>query len=187
MATIRSGNQAALLVVDVQAGVVAGAWQRDERVANVALAVRRAREAGVPVIWVQHNDDELKLGSPEWQWVPELVPADGELHIHKRHNSSFEQTELDAVLAAGGIAHLVLAGAASNWCIRATAYAALERGYDLTLLEDAHLTGTMELDGRRVEAQSVIDDLNIAMRWLSYPGRRNGCASAAGVAFSAAA
>lgn len=80
----------------------------------------------------------------------------------------------------------MLAGAATNWCIRATAYGALERGYDLTLIKDAHTTGTMEFDdGTRIEAENVIHELNIAMTWLSYPGRTNGAATAEEVDFAA--
>ena len=82
-------------------------------------------------------------------------------------------------------ARVVLAGAATNWCIRATAYGALERGYDLTLVNDAHTTGSMVLDdGTSVQADSVIRELNIAMTWLSYPGRKNGTAMADAVDFA---
>ena len=185
MASIRKGNIPVLLVVDVQVGVVREAWDAPRIVGNVAHAVERARERGVPVIWVQHADEDLVTGSAQWQWVPELVPAKGELRIHKHFNSSFEQTPLEEELARLGATHLVLAGAATNWCIRATAYGALDRGYDLTLVSDAHMTGTMELeDGTRIEAADVIKELNIAMTWLRYPGRSNVAARAAEIDFS---
>ena len=125
MATIRSGNRPVLIVVDVQVGVVADAWQADRIVANVARCVERARAQEVPVLWVQHGDDELVVGSPAWQWVSALVPAEGEPRLQKQHNSSFEQTGLEQALAGLGATHIVLAGAATNWCIRATADAAL--------------------------------------------------------------
>jgi nicotinamidase-related amidase len=179
MAT-RSGTASALLVVDVQVGVVAAAWERERIVGNVALAVRRAREARVPVVWVQHHDEELKRDSPEWQWVPELQPADGEARVHKSFNSAFEDTDLLAILDGREVSRIFLAGAATNWCIRATAYGALDRGFDVTLLSDAHTTEDIELSADRiVNARSFIDDLNIAMRWLSYPGRVNAVATAA--------
>ena len=188
MATVREGNQAVLLVVDVQVGVMSEAWDADRIVGNVSHAVERARAQHVPVLWVQHADDEMAHGSPAWQWVPALVPAPGEMRIDKRFNSSFEQTVLDDELAKLGATHIVLAGAASNWCIRATAYGALDRGYDLTLVKDAHTTGSMVLDdGTRIEAEFIVKELNIAMTWLSYPGRKNGTATAAEVDFAAAA
>lgn len=182
--TTRPGSATALLVVDVQNGVVADAWQRDAVVGRVARAVERAREAGAPVFWVQHQSDELPPGSTAWQWVPELQPAAGEPRVPKRFNSAFEDTDLLVELDRRGVSHLVLAGAMSNWCIRSTAYAALERGFDLTLVGDAHTTADMDLaPGVRVPAASVVEDLNAAMRWVSYPGRRNAVQSAEDVAF----
>lgn len=174
MATVREGNQSVLLVVDVQVGVMQSAWESAPVIHNVARVVEKARAAAVPVIWVQHADHNLVPGSAEWAWVPELVPAPGEALIPKNFNSAFEQTGLEDALARLGASHLVLAGAATNWCIRATAYGALDRGYDLTLVSDAHTTESLVLDdGSRIEAADVIQELNIAMTWLRYPGRRN--------------
>ena len=186
VATVREGNKGVLLVVDVQVGVMRDAWEAPRVIKNVSCAVERARAQGVPVLWVQHADQDLVHGSAAWQWVPELVPAAGEPLLHKGYNSSFEATALEDELAQRGATHIALAGAASNWCIRATAYGALERGYDLTLVKDAHTTGDMELDnGTKIEAAKVIDELNVAMTWLSYPGRRNGTANAEAVDFAA--
>jgi nicotinamidase-related amidase len=137
------------------------------------------------MLWVQHSDDDLPEGSPEWKLVPELSPAEGEPLIQKHFNSSFEQTALEDELAGLGATHVALAGAATNWCIRATGYAALDRGYDLTRIKDAHTTGTMELgNGTKIEARNVIAELNSAMMWLSYPGRTNGTATAEHVDFA---
>lgn len=185
MATIREGNKGVLLVVDVQVGVMRESWDSPRIIRNVSRAVERARAEGVPVLWVQHSDQDLVYGSPEWKWVPELTPAEGEPLIHKQFNSSFEGTSLEAELSRYGATHIALAGASTNWCIRATAYGALDRGYDLTLIKDAHTTSTMELDnGAKIEAANVVHELNIAMTWLSYPGRANGAATAEEVAFA---
>lgn len=185
MASIRPGNQAALLVVDVQVGVVANAWEAPRVIDRVAHAVDRARAQGVPVVWVQHDAPDLPRDSDAWQWVPALQPADGETRVYKQHGSAFEDTPLEEVLQAQGVTHLVLAGACTNWCIRATAYGALDRGYDLTLLKDAHTTECTDLgDGTRLEAAPIIADLNLAMTWLSYPGRQTGTATAAAVDFA---
>ncbi|MFO1311098.1 MAG: isochorismatase family protein [Burkholderiales bacterium] len=179
MATVREGAASVLVVVDVQVGVVESAWERDRVVRNVARAVERARAQGVPVVWVQHGDDDLPCGSDAWQWVPELRPAEGETLVHKRFNSAFEDTELEQVLARLGATHVVLAGAATNWCIRATAYGALERGYDLTLVKDAHTTKPIDLgEGNAIDAAHLVTDLNIAIQWLAYPGRVNAIAAA---------
>ncbi len=186
MATVGEGNKGVLLVVDVQVGVMRAAWDASRVVSNVARAVERARARRVPVLWVQHAADDLKQGSPEWQWVPELVPAEGEPVIAKQFNSSFEQTALDGALASTGASHITLAGASSNWCIRATAYGALERGYDVTLVADAHTTESIDLgNGSRIEAEDIVTELNVAMTWLSYPGRSNGTAKTDALEFGA--
>lgn len=184
MATVREGNQTALLVVDVQVGVLAECWDTPSVIGNVSRTVEKARAAAVPVLWVQHSDHNLEHGSAPWQWVSGLAPGSSERVIDKHFNSSFEQTTLEEDLARLGVTHLVLAGAMTNWCIRATAYGALERGYDVTLVEDAHSTNTTLLDdGTKIEAASVIHELNIAMRWLRYPGRSNSVVNAHALVF----
>jgi nicotinamidase-related amidase len=178
MSTVRSGHKKALVVVDVQVGVMANGWNAAPVVGKIARAVERAREGAAPVIWVQHEGEDLVRDSAAWQWVPELYPGAGEKRVYKRFPSSFEQTDLEASLQQQGITHLVLAGAQTNWCIRATAYAALERGYDLTLLLDAHTTESIDLgQGAKVEAASMVADLNTTMTWLRYPGRKSGIAA----------
>lgn len=186
MAVVREGSKEVLLVVDVQVGVMRNVWDAPRIIKNVGTAVAKARKQGVPVIWVQHADDELVYGSPDWQLVPELVVAEGEIQIYKQFNSSFEQTPLEEMLAQLGATRIVLAGAATNWCIRATAYGALDRGYDLTLIKDAHTTETIEFeDGTKIEAADIIRELNIAMTWLSYPSRTNSTAAVEDIAFAA--
>jgi nicotinamidase-related amidase len=174
MAKIKKGNQAVLIVVDVQVGVMQNLWDSPRIIQNIHTAVEKARQQDIPIIWVQHAEEDLEYGSPDWEIVPELIPAEGETRIYKNFNSSFEQTPLEETLMELDAAHIVLAGAATNWCIRATAYGALERGFDLTLVKDAHTTKPIEFqDGTVVEADHIIRDLNVAMTWLSYPDREN--------------
>lgn len=195
MATVRSGNSSVLLVIDVQVGVMRNAWDAQRIVGNVSHTIERARAQQVPVLWIQQTDqpgdeedDDLVQDSPGWQLVPELIPAAGEPLIRKRFQSSFEQTDLEQELAKRGATHIVLVGAATNWCIRATAYGALERGYDLTLIRDAHTTEQIDLDdGTRIDAAQIVRELNIAISGLSYPGRRTAAVAAAEADFAPAA
>ena len=185
MATIRHGNKSVLLVIDYQVGVVKDAWDAPRVVGNIARAVERARAAGVPVIWVQHEHDDMPRDSPQWQYAPELVPAAGEFRVYKRYNSAFEETPLEPELARLGATRLVLAGAMTNFCIRSTAYAGLERGYDVALLKDAHTTSSMPRgDGTSIEARGVVDDLNVAMTYVDYPGRRSQAVTVEELAFA---
>jgi len=185
MATVRTGSRSVLLVVDFQVDVVKDGWQAERVGARIAQAVARAREAGVPVAWVRHEHDEMVRGSAGWQYAAGLAPADGEVCIDKKYNSAFDETPLEAELARLGATRLVLAGAMTNFCIRSTAYAALERGYDLTLLEDAHTTSDIDLGkGNMLLAKGVVDDLNATVQWLEYPGRVCQAKSVAEVGFA---
>lgn len=174
MASVRTGKRQVLVIVDMQKGVVATAHERDQVIASIQVVAQAARDRHVPLIWVQHSDEELKLHSPEWEIVPELRVEKGDYRIDKHHNSCFANTELEKILEETKATQIVLAGAATNWCIRATAYGALDRGYDLTLVSDGHTTESIELDGgRRIEAKDIITELNVVMSYVSYPGVKN--------------
>ena len=140
MTTLANRPNRALLVIDVQNGVVGGAYSRDAIVANIKTLVERARSGGVPVIWVQHSDPQLEMGSAAWEYVPELQRRDDEALVHKTFGDSFEGTDLEQVLARLGVGHLTVAGAQTDACIRSTIHGAFTRGYDVTLVGDAHTT-----------------------------------------------
>lgn len=188
MATVRDGGRSVLMIVDMQRAVLGNTKEPSAVIEKVGQLVLRARAEKAPVIWVQHSDEQLTHGSSDWEFMPELVPETGEPVIHKHYNSAFEDTELEHRLAEFNASHIVLAGAATNWCIRATAYAALDRGYDLTLVEDGHTTGDQPyFDGTIIEAGSVIMDLNVAMEWVTYPGRTSRSRKASEITFVATA
>ena len=165
-------QKTALLIVDVQVGVMEDLWESDRIVASIQNLIVKARARNAPIIWVQHEEDEgLVRGSEVWKIVPDLTPASEDSRIYKKFNSSFEDTALDETLRQLKVNHIVLAGAASNWCIRATAYGALCRGYNLTMAADAHTTADMDFEnGGSVSAEQIINELNTVMNWVGYPG-----------------
>lgn len=161
----------ALLVIDVQVGVVQDAYERDAKLANISLAVDKARAAGVPVVWVQHSDEELAINSDAWQLHPAMKPADGEEVVHKTYRSSFIETNLESVLEKLNAGHLIICGAETNNCVRHTSHTALDRGYDVTLIGDAHTTTGFEWNGFVVDAARVIDEQNTNFYHMELPGR----------------
>ena len=150
----------ALIVIDVQVNVVKDAFERDSKVANMAEAVRKARAASIPVIWVRHSAEDLPLNTDGWQIVPELVPLEGEPMIEKMFRSTFVETNFEEVLAKLKISHLYICGAETNNCVRHTSMSALEFGYDMTLIEDANTTTSFEWDGFVMDAARTIDEQN---------------------------
>ena len=154
MTTLKDRPNTALLVIDVQKGVVEGAHERDTVVANVSSLVDRARRERVPVVWVQHSDEQLAKGSDSWRIVSELTPADAEPLVEKSYGDSFEETTLETVLAGLGVGRLVVVGAQTDACIRSTLHGALVRGYDATLVSDAHTTEDQTAGAHRRRTRS---------------------------------
>ena len=187
MTSLPDRPNTALLVIDVQNGVVAGAHDRDGVIANISTLVAKARAEDVPVIWVQHSDDDLPVGSDAWQYVPELIRIDSEALIHKKYGDSFEDTNLEAVLAGLHVGRLIVSGAQTDACIRSTLHGALVRGYDATLVSDAHTTEDMREWGVPVSPEQVIAHTNSYWEHSAAPGRKGGVVPTAEVDFAAAA
>lgn len=182
MTTLSDRPNSALLVIDVQNGVVGGTHARDAVVANVETLVDRARDAGVPVVWVQHSSEHMPRGSEAWQYVPELTLASSEPVVHKTYADSFEETDLEDVLAAAGVGHLVVAGAQTDECIRSTIHGAFVRGYDVTLVGDAHTTEDQSAWGAP-PPDKVIAHTNLYWQYHQAPGRTAGVVPTADVSF----
>jgi nicotinamidase-related amidase len=168
--TIPDRPNTALVVIDVQNGVVAEAHDRDRVVGNIRTLVDKARAEHVPVIWVQHSDDNLHEGSDEWQFVPELPLAPDEPVVHKSYGDSFEDTTLEDELAQRNVGRLIVAGAQTDACIRSTLHGAFARGYDATLVGDAHTTEDLSEYGAPTP-DKVIAHTNLYWGWQDAPGR----------------
>jgi nicotinamidase-related amidase len=173
MTTLKNRPKTALLVVDVQNGVVGGAHQRDSVVANVGSLVDKARRERIPVVWVQHSDEELTKGSEDWKIVPELDPSGAEPLVHKSYGDSFEDTNLETVLSGLGVGRLIVVGAETDACIRSTIHGGLARGYDATLVSDAHTTGDKTAWGAP-PPEVVISHTNLYWKHQTAPGRTAG-------------
>jgi nicotinamidase-related amidase len=173
MTTLENRPKTALLVVDVQNGVVEEAHERDAVVANVGSLVEKARRERVPVVWVQHSSEQLARGSDNWRIVPELSPRDAEPLVEKSYGDSFEDTTLETVLSGLGVGRLVVVGAQTDACIRSTLHGALTRGYDATLVSDAHTTEDLTEWGAP-PPDKVIAHTNLYWADQTAPGRTAG-------------
>ena len=185
MTTLENRPNTALLVVDVQNGVVEGTPGRDTVVANVASLVEKARRERVPVIWVQHSAEGLARGSDEWRIVPELAPDEAEPLVEKNYGDSFEDTDLETVLSGLGVGRLVIVGAQTDMCVRSTLHGAFVRGYDATLVSDAHTTEDLSAWGAPPPDQ-VIAHTNLYWADQTAPGRTAGTVETKDVDFGAA-
>jgi nicotinamidase-related amidase len=183
MTTLENRPNTALIVIDVQNGVVTGAHERDTVVANIGGLVTKARGEGVPVVWVQHSSADLEMDSEAWEIVSELRPAEAEPVVRKTYGDSFEDTDLESVLAGLGVGHLIVSGAQTDACVRSTLHGAFTRGYDATLVSDAHTTEDLTQWGAPVPAV-VIAHTNLYWSFQSAPGRTAGTVTSEEVDFA---
>jgi nicotinamidase-related amidase len=186
MTTLKNRPNSALLVVDVQNSVVEKAHQRDAVVANIASLVEKARREQIPIVWVQHSDEHLAKGSDRWRIVSELNPAATDPLVDKNWGDAFEGTALEAVLSRLGVGRLLVVGAQTDQCIRSTLHGALVRGYDATLVSDAHTTEDATEWGAPPPEQ-VIAHTNLYWTYETAPGRKAGTVAAKDVDFGAPA
>ena len=177
---MRQEERTALLVIDVQNAVMAEAWDREGVVSRIVALIERAREARVPVIFVQHDEpefDDMRRGSEGWQFVPELPVRLDDIVIAKQYPDAFAATDLAETLEDLGAGHLVLAGAETDACIRATFHRALGEGYDVTLVADCHTTSDRALEGVTMAAEQIVAHTNMYARYTAYPDQMSRVAS----------
>jgi nicotinamidase-related amidase len=184
MTTLEKRPNTAVLVIDVQNGVVGEAYDRDTVVANVGTVVEKARAADVPVVWVQHSSDNLAQGSDAWKIVPELSRDESEPLVEKRYPDSFEETTLESVLADLAVGRLIVVGAQTDECVRSTLHGAFVRGYDATLVSDAHTTEDLSPWGAP-PPDRVIAHTNLYWGNHQAPGRTAGTVEADAIDFAA--
>jgi nicotinamidase-related amidase len=182
MTTLPDRPNTALMVIDVQNGNTAQAYDRDAVIANIGSLVDRARGEGVPIVWVQHSDDNMVRGSEAWEYVPELSRQTSEPLVHKSFGDAFEDTDLEQALAAASVGHVVVTGAQTDECIRCTIHGAFTRGYDVTLVGDAHTTEDLTPWGAP-PPDMVIAHTNLYWESQAAPGRTADVSDAKDVTF----
>jgi nicotinamidase-related amidase len=165
----RMTSSTALLVIDLQAGVLPGCLDADGVVARTASLVERARADGTPVVWVQDHHGFAE-GDPDWALVAPLERAADEPLVRKAHRDSFADTDLAEVLARLGITRIVVAGAQTDYCVRTTLQSAAARGYDVTLVGDAHTTADALHEGVAIGAAQIVAHTDLYFATLRHPG-----------------
>lgn len=184
-----AGEGAALLVIDVQNAVVENAWDRDGVLDRLAALIERARADDTPVVYVQHEEDhpDMAAGSDGWRIHERVAPRDGEPIVAKRYGDAFVETTLLDTLAGLNAGHLVITGAQTDACVRATTHRAMGLGYDVTLVSDCHTTDDRSWDGATLTGEQIVKHFNMAIMFAEYPGQRVEVVPQAEVAWSRAA
>ncbi|MHC8338645.1 cysteine hydrolase family protein [Pseudomonas sp. HLT2-19-2] len=163
----------ALLIIDVQHGLCTGEYECFD-IKRVIESINdlsaKARETGVPVILIQHEEKGglLQHGSEGWQLADSLVTSPLDLRLRKTTRDSFYQTHLQSLLQDQGTDRLIICGLQTDYCVNATVRQALNLGYDVVLAADAHST----VDNGNLAAQDIIAEHNADLAHLTGPVAR---------------
>ena len=143
----------ALLVIDMQRGLVLGAYRQDELVATVNGLIGQARNQGVPVVFVQHNHatfEPMMRGNRGWEIFEELNRESQDVVVEKEACDAFYETTLDATLKALQAEELLMTGLQTEYCVDTACRAALSHGYDVVLVADGHSTGDSDMPAAEI-------------------------------------
>jgi nicotinamidase-related amidase len=185
VSTLENRPNTALLVIDVQNRMFRETFRRDAVVANVRQLIDKARSEHVPIVWVQHSDKEIVRGGDDWQIISDLERDDTEPLVEKHFHDSFDGTDLESVLADLRVGRLVVVGAQTDACIRSTLHSAVVRGYDATLVSDAHTTEDQTAWGEP-PVNEVITFTNYYWKWHRASGSTTGIVETDAVTFAPA-
>lgn len=149
-------QKTALLIIDLQIGV----QPENDQLCNltnvlngVNQRIRLHRETNNPIIFVQHNDNDLLLNSPKWELFPTLDAKETDIYIDKTHANSFYQTELTEQLKKLNITTLEICGAQTEYCVDTTVRMAHGLGYQLFMKKGLTTTLNSEL----LDAKTIIE------------------------------
>ena len=163
----------AVLVIDVQQGLCEGegkAFDCEGVISRINRVTRKARDAGVLVIFIQHESQAgyLEYGTAAWQLATDLDIAATDIRIRKTTPDSFLRTDLDAVLRDHGVERVVVCGMHTEFCVDTTTRQALALGYPVTLIADAHTSA----GNAALTPQQVIQHHNATLTNISSFGPR---------------
>lgn len=172
----------ALLIIDMQEALVVGAYRAADVLERVAALADRARAAGVPVVYVQHNHatfSALMKGARGWRIHPIIAPRAGDRTLEKTASDAFYATGLESLLRSLEVDTIAIAGMMTEYCVDATARSALSHDFDVLLLSDCHTTGDSTLP-----AEQIVAHHNAVLPNVVHPGRRVRLAASVEVTFT---
>ena len=165
--------KSALLVIDVQRGLfneTSKPHDGEDVIDRINALSEKARQTGIPVIFVQHERQEGSLVylSPSWELALGLNVLPTDSFERKTTPDAFHNTELKPKLDKMKIKHLIICGFASEFCVDSTVRRAATLGYKVTLVSDAHTT----YDRAHAPAISIIRHENATLSGItSFEGK----------------
>lgn len=157
----------ALLVIDVQVGLIAGAHAEQQVLRAINRCIKGLRDLRSKVFFIQHchsSYEPMIRGAAGWQLHPQLDQATGDVVLEKTASDAFYNTNLNEQLQSEGIEKLIVCGLQTEYCVDTTCRAAISLGYQTSLLQDGHTTGEAQLS-----AAQIIEHHNLVLSQLAHP------------------
>lgn len=161
----------ALLIIDLQGALVAGAHDAEACLARVAELAERARAAGAPVLYLRQRIDLPGVPAELLDIHPAVAPQPDDTVLDKDSADSFLDTPLDGLLREHGVRRVVVTGFATEYCVDSTSRSALSHGYDIVLVADGHTTPQRPADSPLPSAAQVVVHHNAVFATIAYAGR----------------
>lgn len=161
----------ALLIIDMQAALTAELWRGEELADRIALLAERARDRGAPVVAIQQTGpvgSSFDPDNPGWQLSPRLHLRDEDLRVRKSATDSFFRTNLAGILTSNDVDTVVITGAATDYCVDATARSAVSHGFNVILVQDAHSPAAGGESG--VTPEQIVAHHNRILSQAIHPG-----------------
>lgn len=163
----------ALLIIDVQHALCSGEYEAFEFkrvIERINVVSRKAREAGAPVVVIQHEapGGPLEHGTEGWSLAAGLDVQPTDIYVRKKATDSFHNTDLHGVLQARGVKKVAICGLQSEFCVDTTTRRALALGYPVTLISDAHST----MDNKVLSAAQITAHHNETLANITSFGPR---------------
>ena len=130
----------ALLIIDIQNGLTMKRPLHDfaQFVHTINCSINIYREAEDLLVFIQHNNKQLKEFTDDWKIDNRIDKRDNDLTIQKFHGNAFLETDLETVLCARNIKEILICGLVSHGCVKATCLGGLKLGFQTALLRNGH-------------------------------------------------
>ena len=145
----------ALILIDIQNGLTKKKILHNERVFldSVNSAIKAYRDSDYKIIFVQHNNNQLINGSPDWEIDSRIDKQENDYVIQKKHGNAFQDTDLKVTLADFDINSITIGGLVSHGCVKATCLGGLSEGFEISLLKNGHTNWNKDADTKILETE----------------------------------
>ncbi|MGC9343680.1 MAG: isochorismatase family protein, partial [Bacteroidales bacterium] len=147
-----------LIIIDIQKGLTKKKTLYNESIFfdTVNSAIKEYRNSDYKVIFVQHNNKQLKNDSPNWKIDSRIDNQENDCVIQKNYGNAFHDTDLKTTLTDFGISSVTVCGLVSHGCVKSTCLGGLSEGFEIRLLKNGHTNWNNDAETRILETEKEL-------------------------------